>query len=103
MEFERAANIIKQIGRTLTVAHDQGIVHRDLKPENIMLRVSSGGEEQVKIIDFGIAKVKNSAIAPTTLTGAGTAGTVAYMSPEQLAAKSIAAASDIYALGVIAY
>jgi serine/threonine protein kinase len=103
MEFERAANIIRQIGRTLTVAHEQGIVHRDLKPENIMLRLSSGGEEQVKIIDFGIAKVKNSAIAPTTLTGAGTAGTVAYMSPEQFAAKSIAAASDIYALGVIAY
>lgn len=103
MDLERAANIIKQVARTLTVAHDQGIVHRDLKPENIMLRPATAGEEQVKVIDFGIAKVKNSAIAPTTHTGVGTAGTVAYMSPEQLGAKSIAATSDIYALGVICY
>lgn len=103
MDFERAANIIRQVGRTLTAAHDQGIIHRDLKPENIMLRALPGGEEQVKIIDFGIAKVKNSVIAPTTLTGANMAGTIAYMSPEQLAAKSISASSDIYALGVIAY
>ncbi|HEX8847212.1 MAG TPA: serine/threonine-protein kinase [Pyrinomonadaceae bacterium] len=101
--FERAANIIKQVGRALTTAHNQEIVHRDLKPENIMLRSVPGDEEQVKVIDFGIAKIKNSAIAPTTLTGANVAGTVAYMSPEQLEARSIAAASDIYALGAIAY
>lgn len=103
MEFERAANIIRQIGKTLTAAHEQGIVHRDLKPENIMLRLTKLGEEQVKVIDFGIAKVKNSAIAPTTLTGLNVAGTIMYMSPEQLSAKSIGAASDIYALALICY
>jgi serine/threonine-protein kinase len=56
------------------VAHDKGIFHRDLKPENIMLQSFAGGEEQVKIIDFGIAKLKNSTVAPSTMTGA-TAGT----------------------------
>ncbi|MDX6558011.1 MAG: eukaryotic-like serine/threonine-protein kinase, partial [Blastocatellia bacterium] len=51
--LERAADLIKQIGRALSAAHDKGIFHRDLKPENIMLQSYGGGEEQVKIIDFG--------------------------------------------------
>lgn len=101
MRFERAADILGQVGRTVTKAHDKGIFHRDLKPENIMLR-EAGGEEQVKVIDFGIAKVKNSVLAPSTGT-AVMAGTIAYMSPEQLSAQPLTTASDVYALGVIAY
>lgn len=103
MGFERVAGIIRQVGRALTVAHDNGIIHRDLKPENIMLRLTTSGEEQVKVIDFGIAKIKNSVIAPSTVTGIRVAGTFGYMSPEQLKAQSVAAASDVYSLGVIAY
>ncbi|HYV29319.1 MAG TPA: serine/threonine-protein kinase, partial [Candidatus Eisenbacteria bacterium] len=102
MPLARAAEIIKQIGRALSAAHERGIFHRDLKPENIMLQSFGRGEEQVKIIDFGIAKLKDSLVAPSTVTGA-TAGTVAYMAPEQLTGKSISAATDIFALGVIAY
>ena len=102
MPLERVAEIIKQIGRALTAAHDRGIFHRDLKPENIMLQSFGRGEEQVKIIDFGIAKLKDSLVAPSTLTGP-TAGTVAYMSPEQLTGQTVSAATDIYAMGVIAY
>jgi serine/threonine protein kinase len=100
--FERAAEIIKQIGRALGAAHDRGIFHRDLKPENIMLQSYGGGEEQVKIIDFGIAKLKDSIVASSTVTGA-TAGTVSYMAPEQLSGRPVSATMDIYALGVIAY
>jgi serine/threonine protein kinase len=100
--LERAAELIKQIGRALSAAHDKGIFHRDLKPENIMLQSYGDGEEQVKIIDFGIAKLKNSLIADSTLTGA-TAGTVSYMAPEQLGGRPISAMTDIYALGAIAY
>ena len=102
MPLERAAEIIKQIGRSLGAAHDKGIFHRDLKPENIMLQTFAGGEEQVKIIDFGIAKLKDSTVAPSTVTGA-TAGTVAYMAPEQLSGRATTAATDIYAFGAIAY
>jgi serine/threonine protein kinase len=102
MPLARAAEIIKQIGRALSAAHERGIFHRDLKPENIMLQSFGRGEEQVKIIDFGIAKLKDSLVAPSTVTGA-TAGTVAYMAPEQLTGKSISAATDIFALGAIAY
>ncbi|MFN2577032.1 MAG: serine/threonine protein kinase [Pyrinomonadaceae bacterium] len=100
--LERAAEIIKQIGRALGAAHDKGIFHRDLKPENIMLQSFGGGEEQVKIIDFGIAKLKDSMIAPSTMTGA-TAGTVSYMAPEQLGGRAVSAATDVYAFGEIAY
>jgi serine/threonine-protein kinase len=100
--LERAADLIKQIGRALSAAHDKGIFHRDLKPENIMLQSYGGGEEQVKIIDFGIAKLKDSIVAPSTVTGA-TAGTVSYMAPEQLSGRPVSAAMDIYAMGAIAY
>src|SRR5256712_7248210 len=102
MPLDRAADIIKQIGRALGAAHDKGIFHRDLKPENIMLQSYGAGEEQVKIIDFGIAKLKDSIIAPSTMTGA-TAGTVSYMAPEQLSGRPVSAATDIFAMGAIAY
>lgn len=102
MELERAAHLMQQIGRALSAAHDKGILHRDLKPENIMLQTLSDGDEQVKIIDFGIAKIKDSMIAPETVTAA-TVGTILYMAPEQLSAKPVSVASDVYALGVIAH
>ena len=102
MPFDRAGEVVKQIGRALGAAHDKGIFHRDLKPENIMLQSFGAGEEQVKIIDFGIAKLKDSIVAPSTMTGA-TAGTVAYMAPEQLGGRPTSAATDIFAFGAIAY
>lgn len=102
LPFNRVAEIIRQTGRALTAAHDRGIFHRDLKPENVMLQSFGRGEEQVKIIDFGIAKLKDSLVAPSTITGS-TAGTVSYMAPEQLTGKSVSAATDIFALGAIAY
>src|SRR5260370_20937700 len=103
IDLERAASIIKQAGAALNAVHGRGILHRDLKPENIMLQRLGRGEEQVKILDFGVAKVKESLIAPSTITGAGTAGTIAYMSPEQLRAQKLTAASHIYSLGLITY
>jgi serine/threonine protein kinase len=102
MDFKHAANIVHQIGHALTAAHEKGIVHRDLKPENIMIRGLSGGDEQVKIIDFGIAKVKDSQLAPSTVIVA-TAGTIAYMAPEQLNARPVSGSADTYSLSAIAY
>jgi serine/threonine protein kinase len=102
MEFQRAANIFRQLGRALSAAHEKGVFHRDLKPENIMLQMLNADEEQAKIIDFGIAKVKDSLVAPSTGTSM-TVGTVLYMAPEQLEKGPITAESDIYALGIIAY
>jgi serine/threonine-protein kinase len=102
MEFDDVANIWQQLGRTLTAAHDREVVHRDLKPENIMVRQRPDGSWQVKVIDFGIARIRNSLVAPSTVT-ARLAGTASYMSPEQVEGKKASAASDVFALGVIAY
>jgi serine/threonine protein kinase len=103
MDLERVASIVKQVGAALSAVHEKKIYHRDLKPENIMLQKLGRGEEQVKIVDFGIAKIKESVIAPSTITGTATAGTIVYMSPEHLRGEKVTAASDIYSLGVSAY
>jgi serine/threonine protein kinase len=103
VEFARAASIIRGIGTALKAVHEKGIYHRDLKPENIMLQRLGPAEEHVKVLDFGIAKVKESLIGPSTLTGASTMGTAAYMSPEQLRGDRVSAASDCYSFAIIAF
>lgn len=102
MSLERAAAIVRQVGAALDDVHEKRIFHRDLKPENIMLQVLKGGSELVKIVDFGIAKVKDSVVAPSTVNEAPV-GTVLYMSPEQLRGEKVSAVSDIYSMAVIAY
>jgi serine/threonine-protein kinase len=101
MDLKRAGNLLRQIGSALAAAHNNGIYHRDLKPENIMLQCLTGNEEQVRIIDFGIAKVHNSLVSEHTV--AGRFGTYVYMSPEQFRMEQITAASDVYSMGAIAY
>jgi serine/threonine protein kinase len=103
VDFGRAASILRQVGDALEAVHERRILHRDLKPENIMLQVLKDGTELVKLVDFGIAKVKDSAIGPSTANDVST-GSVAYMSPEQLrGGEKLTAASDIYVMAVIAY
>lgn len=102
MNFESAASIIRQVCCAVCSAHEKGIYHRDLKPENIMIRNPNTSKEQVKVIDFGIAKLTDAATAPGTVVEKFV-GTPAYMSPEQVHAMPVTAASDIYSMGVIAY
>ena len=98
MEPQRAAGILRQIGQALDAAHGKGIWHRDVKPENVMLQ-NLGGEDHVKLIDFGIAGIQNSQFADEQ---SKVAGSLSYMAPEQYAGHATAA-SDTYSLGVVAY
>jgi predicted Ser/Thr protein kinase len=100
LDFQVVSDIVRQVAAALSAAHEAGVHHRDLKPENIMVRDTGHGERQVKIIDFGIATVRDPAQAGTQVTEV--AGSVKYMAPEQLMGRP-QAASDIYALAVIAY
>jgi eukaryotic-like serine/threonine-protein kinase len=100
----RAVNIVRQIAEALQAAHEQGVVHRDLKPENVMLQAK--GKDQVKVLDFGIAKVALADPLPgdSQLTKAGAVfGTPDYMSPEQAGGKDVDHRTDLYALGILTY
>lgn len=101
INLEQAAAIIRQVAHALSAAHEQGVFHCDLKPENIMLQNLGEGEYQVKIVDFGIAKIKDSQVR-TGSQSTRVAGTVSYMAPELIQGKP-SAASDIFSLAVIAY
>jgi serine/threonine-protein kinase len=104
IEPERALEITKQIARSLREAHRIGIVHRDMKPGNVML-VQRGGDETVKVLDFGLAKDTAGAegeVEDITQTGVFM-GSPKYMSPEQIQGEKLDARSDLYSVGVILY
>jgi serine/threonine-protein kinase len=98
----RAAEIVRQTGEALAVAHDLGIVHRDLKPDNIMIGRTRDGGDLVKVVDFGIAKAQGNEAQKVTKTGL-VVGTPDYMSPEQLAGDKLDGRSDVYSLGLVAF
>jgi HEAT repeat protein len=104
LPWSEAFPIIEQTLRALKAAHDKGFVHRDLKPENIWLRYFEG-RVQVKLLDFGIAKLVGIESPRGRLTKTGAAiGTPHYMSPEQInGERDIDQRTDIYSMGVIVY
>jgi serine/threonine-protein kinase len=99
----RAVNIVVQACRGLALAHQHGIVHRDLKPENLFLTDAGDGSDLVKVLDFGIAKLRSSETGVATGTGA-TFGTAYYMSPEQArGAGDVDQRADVWSLGIVLY
>ncbi len=100
--FEESYIITQQICSALQAAHARGIIHRDLKPDNIWLLKSEDDFPRVKVLDFGIAKLKEANVSNLTQQGM-IVGTPYYMSPEQCLGDELDARSDIYSLGIIIY
>lgn len=99
---EAAVNIAIQLAHALQHAHERGVLHRDLKPSNIMVTDYDCAFPEVKIVDFGIAKILESDKTKVTQTGE-LLGTPQYMSPEQCQGGELDARSDIYSLGCVLF
>lgn len=105
MSPERAVRLMQDICAGVGVAHRQGLLHRDLKPDNVIVVPPSheGDEETAKVVDFGLAKVRD-VTAQTALTQTGAVmGTLYYMSPEQCSGEELDARADVYSLGAMLY
>jgi serine/threonine protein kinase len=103
LEISRAVRLATQISEGLNVAHVNGVIHRDIKPDNVMVFGSRGAEE-IKLMDFGIARMMDAGTTTSNLTRAGVImGTPAYMAPEQAEGTTVSEKTDIYALGIVLY
>jgi serine/threonine protein kinase len=104
--FTRAARLFAQVCSGLTEAHEAGIVHRDLKPENLMVVRRRDGSEHVKVLDFGLAKLRERGNDPqdaAVSSGGQVLGTPYYMAPEQVRGEPLDARADLYSVGATLY
>ncbi|HEY7374415.1 MAG TPA: serine/threonine-protein kinase, partial [Polyangia bacterium] len=102
--FARAARFFIQVCSGLMEAHEAGIIHRDLKPENLMVVHRRDGAEHAKVLDFGLAKLRErGAEARAISTGGQVIGTPYYMAPEQVRGDDLDARADLYSLGATLY
>ncbi|WP_426750404.1 serine/threonine-protein kinase [Myxococcus sp. Y35] len=100
----RAATIAHQVASALAAAHQAGVIHRDIKPDNIFLVDTGSADIQVKVLDFGVARLlhEDDATALGTESGAWV-GTPSYMAPEQVRCRPVDGRADIYSLGACLY
>jgi serine/threonine-protein kinase len=109
LTLDEALDILDQMCDALEAAHEAGIVHRDLKPANVFLTPRRGKREQVKLLDFGVAKLTRPRDdEPMSLSGPQTqvgqvVGTPEYIAPEQARGKAVDGKCDVYAMGIISY
>lgn len=101
--LEAAVKIFSQLTATLSYVNDKGIFHRDIKSSNILISGDIADEPVVKIIDFGVAALKQSTQEPTILQGRSIVGTPAYMSPDQAFGLAYDERSEIYSLGCVLF
>ena len=103
LPFKRIVDVLAQVLHALSEAHDLEIVHRDLKPENIILEPLRRGGDFVKVVDFGLAKLKADTTTPNVTMPGIVCGTPDYMAPEQGRGDPIDGRSDLYGVGVVLF
>ena len=103
LPLRRVIDIVRQVLLALGEAHELGIIHRDLKPENIILEPMRGGGDFVKVVDFGLAKMRAEPTARNVTQPGIVCGTPDYMAPEQGRGDALDPRADLYAVGVILF
>jgi len=103
LDFKRVARLGAQVCASLAEAHRLGIVHRDLKPENVMVTKLADGKERAKVLDFGLAKLRDGKMDVTVTRAGAIVGTPYYMSPEQIRGDPVDARGDVYSIGAMLY
>jgi len=103
LPFRRIVDVLRQTLAALAEAHSENIIHRDLKPENIILEPVRSGGDFVKVVDFGLAKMRMAEAQPGITSPGIVCGTPEYMSPEQARGDPLDARSDLYGVGVILF
>lgn len=101
--IERSLHIGRQVARSVRQAHSVGVIHRDLKPSNILLTTHDQDTNYIKVVDFGLLKLKKESAVTDEKTEATLMGSPRYMSPEQIKRLPVDHRSDIYSLGVNMY
>ena len=101
LEVDRALGLVRQVCSALQYAHNRGVIHRDIKNSNVLVKRDAAGREMVKVVDFGIVKLRHEKI---DLTQVGIIlGSPHFMAPEQAQGKDVDHRVDIYAVGVLMY
>ena len=103
MSSARLGKIVIQVCTSLAEAHRKGIVHRDIKPDNIMLLAADSGADVAKVLDFGLAKLREAEGTHEVTQRGMILGTPYYMAPEQIRGEPVDARTDVYSIGALMY
>jgi serine/threonine-protein kinase len=103
LSVERVVSLMREICRGVGAGHRSGVIHRDIKPGNIIVTRDDEGLETAKVVDFGLAKIREDSGDPSVTQIGTIVGTPLYMSPEQCRGEALSIRTDIYSLGILTY
>lgn len=104
IELTRVVRLMRQAAQALSAAHGVGVIHRDIKPDNLVVERDEEGNEQLKVLDFGVARIRGNDLKAAYKTQVGqVVGTPLWMAPEQVMGHQVDARADVYSLCMVMY
>jgi serine/threonine protein kinase len=104
IELTRVVRLMRQAAQALSAAHSVGVIHRDIKPDNLVVEVDAEGHEKIKVLDFGVARIRGNDLKAAYKTQVGqVVGTPLWMAPEQVMGHEVDPRADVYSLCMVMY